>query len=66
MCLQNNICTQCINGFYLTVNSNNQMSCQPIRSNLTNCQGQIANCAMCVVNLINAEQNYCVQCNDGF
>lgn len=67
LCLQNNICTQCVTGFYLTVNSNNQQSCVASRSNLTNCQGQITNCAMCVINLINSNnQTYCVQCKDGF
>ncbi len=67
MCLQNNICTQCITGYYLTVNTNNQESCLPTMSNLANCQGNISNCAMCVVNLYTTNnQSYCIQCNDGF
>ena len=69
MCLQNNSCYQCLGGFYLTV-ANGQQTCTPTRNNLTNCQGQIANCAMCVTNFINspntANKIYCIQCNNGF
>lgn len=71
VCYQNNICNQCLLGFYLTVNANNQQACVPTRANISNCQNQIANCAMCVVNLISGpniaiNQTYCVQCMNGF
>jgi hypothetical protein len=69
LCLQSNICSQCVSGFYLTV-SNNQQACVATRPNLTNCQGQIANCAMCVINFVNSpntfNKTYCIQCMDGF
>jgi hypothetical protein len=69
MCLQNNVCSQCVSGFYLTV-TNGQQACTATRGNLTNCQGQIANCAVCVINFIfspdTANKIYCIQCNNGF
>lgn len=43
------------------------MTCQPLYSNLANCQNQIQYCAMCVVNLVNNNnQKYCIKCQDGF
>lgn len=63
LCLENNFCTVCLTGYYLSTN----MTCQPLYSNLANCQNQIQYCAMCVVNLVNNNnQKYCIKCQDGF
>jgi len=71
LCLQNNVCSQCVSGFILTGTSVSTMACVAIRTNITNCQGQIQYCSMCVINYVNnnpssANQKYCVQCQDGF
>lgn len=59
ICLENNLCSVCLAGYYLSTN----MTCQPLYSNLANCQNQIQYCAMCVVNLVNNNnQKYCIKC----
>lgn len=63
LCLQNNLCTVCVTGYFLALD----LTCQPVYSNLSNCQGQIPYCDMCVINLVNNNnQKYCIQCQDGF
>ncbi len=63
LCLENNFCTVCLSGYYLTTN----LTCMPMYSNLANCQNQIQYCDMCVVNLVNnSSMKFCIKCMDGF
>ena len=63
ICLDNNFCTICDIGYYLSIG----LTCMPLSSNYTNCGTSIPYCDMCVIGLYNTDgKNYCVQCQQGF